>query len=376
MNFSAQNKDYLPEIAFLFFLLLFTYFIKFSNFVDFDFTPVGWSVFAIHTLIRVKLRVIFKVGVLHLVLLIFYAVGVHMSDQPDGWVYGRVIITSFFLTSAVLGLLTGSVRVSLNSVLELLSNRFFIFSCYALLAYWAIFILNIHEIAGAYLVKDYGGANYLTTSDLLAMYSLVLIGSTRTNIIESVAFALITIVVLALLGSRASIVLFVFCYLLSIKKFNIKRKIIAALLLIPAVVYGLSFVLRDEFGLFFRFNTIFALNDDESRGARSELMSIYFRNLIEDPACVFLPCHPVIGGYVHNILSVHQYFGLIVWVALLVIFLASIIRVNVYFRAPYFSLLIYSFVQVLFFRSWVSLVFPVFLAFVFLLAFRQGKRGG
>ena len=372
MNGQNLKNDYLPEVAFLFYLLLLTYFIKFSNFVDFDFTVVGWFLFSIYALIRIRLRVILWIGVFHLVLSFFYFSGLHLDDQGDGGVYGKVLLTSFFLTSTTFGFLSGEVRGYKISFFDIFYSRFFIYLCYGLLVYWVIFIFNASSFLGDYLVKDYGGANYLTTSDLLAMFSLALIGSSRTSLFESICFALITIVALVLLGSRASMTLFAACYLVAIKNLSLPKKLAGSLFFVFALFLGLIFIENAESGLFYRFNSIFTLGDDDSSFARSELFSKYFDNLFANPICFALPCPPAAGNYVHNILSVHQYFGLMVFLVILSLLLLSFLQIKSYFSGPFFALLAYSFIQVLFFRSWVSLTFPIFLALI-LLSFTQLK---
>ncbi|HMW48063.1 MAG TPA: hypothetical protein PKC70_07170, partial [Cellvibrionaceae bacterium] len=239
MNGQNSKNDYLPEVAFLFYLLLVTYFIKFSNFVDFDFTFVGWFLFSVYALIRIRLRVILWIGVFHLVLSFFYFSGLHLDGQDEGGVYGKVLLTSFFLTSTTFGFLSGEVRGYKISFFDIFYSRFFIYLCYGLLTYWVIFIFNASSFLGDHLVKDYGGANYLTTSDLLAMFSLALIGSNRTSIFESICFALITIVALVLLGSRASMALFAACYLVAIKNLSVPKKLAGSLFFVFALFWGL-----------------------------------------------------------------------------------------------------------------------------------------
>jgi len=351
------------KLGLVLFLLLFVYFVKFSNLVPIDATIVGWMLISIYASFRVDNKILLLSAVVYVGIVLFYFLGFYTSVEAVDADYEKNILSFAFLTALVIEYRKNSTESSF-SLESKISNLFILNVIYGFVALWVLFILNASQTLGDYVVSEYGGANYLTTSDLLAMLTLTVIGSRKINFINSLVYLGITMIALALLGSRASIVIFLLSYM-----FALERKYLIKSIFFGFIFFSMIFVVyrfADDFegDVFFRMKTIFDLAGDESKEGRSFLFDSYLNSIFSNPYCFAFPCHPTPGDYVHNIFSIHQYFGMPIFLISLYVIADAVLRLVNGRANTFLPLFIYVLSQSLFFRSWHSLTFPVLVALV------------
>lgn len=351
------------KLGIVFFLLLFVYFVKFSNLIAIDITIVGWMLLLMYSIFRVENKILILSAFVYIGILLFYFLGYYTSTDAADADYEKNILSFAVLTALVIEYRRNSLESSF-SIESKISNVTILNVVYFFVAIWIVFILNASQTLGDYVVSEYGGANYLTTSDLLAMLTLVVVGSRKINFVNSLIYLGITIFALALLGSRASIILFLLSYM-----FSLERKYLFKSMFFGLVFLSMIFVIyrfADDFdgNMFFRLKTIFDLAGDESKEGRSFLFDNYLTGIFSDPYCVVFPCHPVPGDYVHNIFSIQQYFGLPIFLLSLYVIADAVLRLIKGSASTFLPLFIYVLSQTIFFRSWHSLTFPVLIALV------------
>lgn len=366
MKFSIQPQSVRQrevnyyELSAVFFALLLSYAAKFTEFFEFDFVMLGWGAVSLYALCRIRWALLAIPAIFHVVLFLAYAVGVaFVSLNSTEFEYARVLLTSFVLAGLVFALLIE--KSSVNFIDRELPG-FGVFLIYAgplMIAAWALFVYMEGKSVGGSVVKEYGGANYLTSADLLAMFSLTVLGSRDTTVKLNLFYFSVTSVALVMLGSRASALIFCVSYLFCLGRFKRRGRffLIAGLLLVLGAIGSL--IISDQTDLFFRFRVLSDLGADESLNARQELLNNHIANVATRTECIFLPCTPSTGDYVHSIISVHQYFGVAGVIAIgLIIFLTLIYMVK--FRKFFLpGLFVYVALNMFFARAWISLVFPV-----------------
>lgn len=354
------GSDYF-DLAIVFLMLLVAYAVKFAELIDLDVVVVGWMAVALYVLYRVKLNLIFIPAVFHLVLFVAYSIGIAFVPlNPLEFEYGRVVLTSFILSTLVFGLMIKK-NNSRFPARGSLKGRWITYLGLVAITVWTIFVYIQGKSIGESVVKEYGAANYLTSADLLAMFSLAVLGSRNVSARESLVFFAVSVVALVFLGSRASLLVFCFSYLFCIKQLQRRSKLIiflGALLIAGVIGYVIQ---NDESDLFFRFKTLYNLGADESLSGREAFFSNYLSTIGQRVECLFFPCMPASGDYVHNLISVHQYFGIagVMAVASLLLFALIYFLKFRFFLLP--GLFAYVSANMLFARAWVSLVFPVFI---------------
>ena len=374
MNEPIKYKSAFLEIGLFLFWVTVVYFVKFSQLFDFDFTIVGWSIISLYAILRVKPGVFILSGLIHSILYLFYIIGIYFTGQQEDSDYGKSLAISFVIVAYVLGVLTGTTRFNKSKFIDAVTSSKMIYFVYILIVIWVVFIYTESGLVGGSVVSSYGGLNYITTSDLLAMSALAIIGSNRTSYKESLIFALITLIALILLGSRISIVCFIICYLVSAKNINIRAKFAIAFSFLAILIFMINSINKADDELFYRFNTLYELDGDLSVIGRTEMVSSYLNNMYENPVCIIVACPPIAGNYVHNIISIHQYFGLITFLLIFLLYVISIIKYLRRKDAEIAGLLAYVFVLTLIARSWASLVFPVALAIIIYISFSRDPR--
>lgn len=366
----SENK-----LAALLFFLLFTYFAKFSNLASVDATMIGWMLVSIYALLKVNNFILIKSSSVYIGLLLFYLFGFYTSSAAADADYEKHILTFIFFTPLVMQYLKdgSDFEYEVNSSYF---NVMMLNAIYLCVAFWILFVVYASQSMGDFVVSEYGGANYLTTSDLLAMMTLAIIGSRKINFFHSLIYLGITLIALALLGSRASIALFLLSYFFSLDRKYWIKSIVFAVIFIGVVLIIYRIIEDFEGEMFYRLKTIFDLADDESKEGRAFFFSNHLDHIASNPACFIIPCHPTPGDYVHNIFSIHQYFGLPIQLIVFYLIAVAVIKLLNGYSTIFLPLFIYVLTQSMFFRSWHSLTFPVFVAFLlFIYVSENGQKG-
>ena len=354
-------SDYF-DLALVFFVLLASYAIKFANIIELDLVIVGWISVVLYAMYKVKINSFIFTAVFYVVLLLAYSSGIaFVSLNPNDFEYGRVIFTSFILSALVFGLMVEKKSISNIPIKKSSRDRWFVYFGLIAITIWSIFVYIEGKNTGGSVIKEYGGANYLTISDLLAMFSLAVLGSKNISTKESLIFFVISLVALGLLGSRASLLVFCCAYIFCLKQIPIKNKLFIFFAVSLIIISFIYVVQNEESDLFFRLKTLYDFGNDESLVGREFLFSSYLSTIAQRSECLLLPCMPAPGDYVHNIISVHQYFGIFGILAVLVLVLFAFIYLMrfQFFILP--GLFFYASINMLFARAWVSLIFPVFI---------------
>lgn len=370
-NLTRSNSiapDYF-DLAMVLLVLLVAYAVKFAELVELDVVVVGWIAVLFYALLQVRLRLFFVPAIFYFLLFLAYLTGtVLVPRNPPELEYARVILTSFILSTLVFGIMTKKYTALGLASGSSLRARWIVYFGIIAVAAWAMFVYIEGKELGGSVVKEYGGANYLTSSDLLAMFSLVVLGSRNVSKKESLIFFSISVMALLFLGSRASLLVFCVAYAFCVNEISRKGKLII-LLGVFFIVLAIGFAVQgDDSDLFFRFKTLYDLSGDESLAARDAFFSNYLSTIGQRVECLFLPCMPASGDYVHNIISVHQYFG-IAGVIMIAVLLLLAFLYYVKFRDLLLpGLLFYVSVNMIFARAWVSLVFPVFIGMLLFFA--------
>lgn len=364
MEYRYANSYALIDILLL---LLYAYVLKFSNIsADIDFVLLAWLFVAAYTILAVSIDILIQVSVFYIILLVGYIVPYLINqDREVDLEYGRILVSSFILTSLFLGFVKGRLRNFRGLHQKIINSTILIYVLYIPVVLWIAFIFYQSEISHVNVVREYGGANYLTPSDLLAMATLLISSIDKIPKFGRLFFTVLTLFALILLGSRASIVIFIFTYVITLQSVRLPRKILIVVFL--AMTLGIFYYIVSELDVdfLFRLNTMSDLAFDPSRIARQQLLVDYFHVLMNSPQCWFIACPPAPGDYAHNIISIQQYFGIIGTITVGVLVLLFIINTLKNKTIPLAALGLYVMVQTLFFRSWQSLTFPIFIGFLF-----------
>lgn len=354
----------LIEAVFLLFLI--SYGLKFSELVDFDSVLLAWVFIVVFALYWVRKECFFVAGVYYFLIFSVYVLAYFfISGYRDGGDFFRNAVSHFFLTAIFLQVL----QLPRESFSPSRVNFFVVCFCKAgifLVLYWIFFIFNGAQYAGESLVSQYGGANYLTTSDLLALFVLsLMVGGSVSRYWIAVGFV-VGVVALVFLGSRASLVIFLFAAIFfSSNSQSPWKKILVTFSSLVAVFFiGLLVFEFVDSSLLFRVETLFDMSQDESRQARDSFFRAFLQRLDANSGCYLYPCPPPAGEYVHNVVSVHEYFGLVGSFLTFLLFLNLIFAFLNGYSPRFRPVFVYSFLLFLTARSWVSLIFPVCIAYL------------
>lgn len=237
-----------------------------------------------------------------------------------------------------------------------------------LIFYWVYFIGQAQFLSDN-AVREFGAENYLTLSDLLSFFCLAAIAESKKSTWMMIVWFFAGLFALMMMGSRASVLLFVFAIFISrvinsdkasIKNL-VKNFILPLLVLLVSVI--LFFTLFEE-SVTYRMQTFQDLGGDVSYAERNMQIDEFLDRYAGDLSCYFAPCRPPTGEYVHNILSLVQYFGILGGVIMIIggFYLVRAWRKG--WRPKLLSIFVFALCQFLFFRPWVSIVFPVLVAYV------------
>lgn len=242
-------------------------------------------------------------------------------------------------------------------------NRLFIVSFFV----WSVLsirsMIQMNSIDFRLLVGD----SYLTLADIFAIYSLSYLSRPKIKYLEFILVSLCSLFVLVFLGSRAAMLL----YSLVVMVMLIMRVGVAKLPILVAIfaIVGILIVRLSQSSheVFFRFNSLLNLSGDESRMFRVMLAERMYQTVLEQWSCLVIACQPAPGMYIHNILSFVQYFGGVGLAGVVVFGVVALFSIRIIVSSWWFGIYAYTFLALLFFRAWVSPVFPISVALTILL---------
>lgn len=370
-KFAGKSTDPALKLGTFFFLMLIAYYLPTVLGEEVPTVTVFWAVILCWCVVFIRATAWVISVALWLPLGWLYLLGyaVDINGQAD-IVNLRNVLSSFVFTVAGLGIVLGSIRHTKWNWdrLHAFIHRFGAIG----IALWSVATINQFQAEALIDTRDVTGANYLTTSDLVAMFALASIGRVRIGWVDYSIITLSCLVVLIMLGSRAAIAVFVLIALMAmIRTFKVRYLFLMSILSGFPFIYWLAEFVDLESPAFFRLYTLVNFSgEDRSLIYRDMLHEQFWYTLDKSPLCFLIACQPMIGDYIHNFLSVIQYFG-IAGIAMLLAgcaILASSYRDI--FRSRYIYLLGYCLIGGIFFRSWLSVVFVpvVFLLLYFMCA--------
>jgi hypothetical protein len=232
--------------------------------------------------------------------------------------------------------------------------RLITISVFVITNIWAYFILTEQTYSDFGLAEN-SLSNYLIVADLFVIYGLFSLGNSN---FRNALIVLYVSAVLFLLGSRSTMLLgvIILCIAIILKSDIEIKKIIYSIIVFFGFVIFIN-ILSSLFGenIFYRYQNIFNIGYDDSFLGRKEHFQNFVTNINTDVSCLLVPCFPKPGGYVHNILSMIQYygiFGLVIFIAHnIVIFIAF----KKGFRSQLFFVYIFLIISFVLTRSYTSL---------------------
>lgn len=345
-------------------LLMVAYFLKSAGigFFGGDSVIAAWVLVASLVVPFYRRKAVVCVAVVYFWLLAWFALGLaRMGDMGGNDALVR-IFPSFFLLSAITALfLNGRDRISQNAALlpEV---------AVLLLLLWAAFFIYQEQANVSYAVREYGVTNYLTLADLVAMLTLVTVFGRSLPPLVRGGWILVGVLACMLIGSRATMVLVAFSLILGMLigsnggvVARAKYVAMAAAVLALAIT---TFISRFDETITYRFMTLVDMSGDESAQGRNDFLLSYVDSVSNDASCLFFPCMPSAGQYVHNILSVPQYFGIGGIIFLIASIAALLLAFMKGWRPFAFPLFVFCILELMLARAWVSLVFPVAVGYV------------
>jgi len=348
--------------------LLLSYWAKFSYETIFGLDPVlvAWAVLTGTALLILQAVPLLLSGVVHITLIALYLIGSMSASLLVGALdFTRNILTSFVFAALTAGCLSCRSKTSI-SPLTLQTGRLSVKTGICAVGLWtAMIVLRSGEVGGFEALKDFGGANYLMIANLLAVFALLTLHFQLVTLPWRVSFFILTVIALVFLGSRAAMVAFALAAIFFINDGKpVLKRLAAAALTVVAIscVVVVLFETVDE-SLLRRFASFQDFDSDESRLARSGYLEAYFQRVSIDPGCWFYPCREEGPTYIHNILSVQQYFGLVGTVIILLLFVVFCAAVRRGYRIPCKSLFVYSLFLQCLSHSWVHLTFPIIVGY-------------
>lgn len=348
--------------------LLLSYWAKFSYETIFGLDPVlvAWAAVTGAALLTLQAVPLLLSGVVHATLVALYLVGsMSVSLLVGALDFTRNILASFVFAALIAGCLSWRSKIWISPLL-LHSGRLGVKAGICAVGFWiGMIVLRSGEVGGFEAIKGFGGANYLMIANLLAIFALLTLHFQLVTLPWRVCCFILTVIALVFLGSRGAMVAFALAAILFIGEGKpALRRLVTAFVIVVAIscVVVVLFETVDE-SLLRRFSSFQDLDSDESRLARTEYLEAYFRRVDMDPGCWLYPCREEGPSYVHNILSVQQYFGLVGSILVLLLFFVFCAAVGRGYHVPCKSLFIYSFFLQCFSHSWVHLTFAVIVGY-------------
>lgn len=325
-----------------------------------------WLILLITLFIFVRMKSISLVALIYLIFSIFYTTGIAFDSQGLATSsYYRTILTWFIFSALALSCLTLDFRYLSGGWRSFSKLHLAHFVAIVAFSGWAIIALQDLNAGLLTDFRDVTGGGYLTLSDAFSLLSLAYLCRDKLPSWEFTLVLALSVVVIFLLGSRTTLVFYPFAAaLLVVRQVSFRGAIGWAAFLSGAAFYWLKDSVDLQGGAFFRFNTLFSFDNDQSATVRAEIREQLIDRMNDNPQCFVLACHPEQGWYDHSIFSVVQYFGLAGIILLIGGVVLPIVNFRYILRQWYFPIFVYCVAGLLFSRAWVSVVFPVFIAFL------------
>lgn len=359
-NFFLSNQGFFLILSFL----ILAYALKSAEIEPLGLDPVlmAWGMVSVFAVVIARKRAFFYSLLFFAYLFPFYVLGLY----EDGFRAENVSLIRIFLSFSIFAGMaafhftaTGGYSKGIGLYLQVV--------VLVLLSGWIFFIYR-EQAYVAYAAREYGAENYLTLSDLVAAISFIAISDIRNSFWLRGAWVLVGGVACMLLGSRATIVFF-FVSMIGANLFMSNLRLGAKLAMVVALAAFMVASVSVFVGAFdetvtYRVLSLENLSGDASLEMRQSFLFDYLSRIRESPSCLVFPCFPEPSEYVHNFLSIPQYFGIAGFVILFwgggVMVVAGIKG----WRPPVLGLFIFSIMQILFARAWVSFVFPFLVGYV------------
>ncbi|WP_417776490.1 hypothetical protein [Stutzerimonas xanthomarina] len=353
---SEKNVE-IGVVASIIAIVGFGYFLKFTELVaGFDTVLYSWILLSIVFIGRFQAfsSVIF-VCLFCLISLVYYWLNIVLFGSSS-FVLSNILM--FLVLGGLVSIFLSRSVSKYEYILSLLLN----FSFVALVVVSLLFIVLSGNHFSFYLGAQYKNS-YLILSDILALFTICFFVSSQSWVKFLVgAFGGVLVM---LLGSRSTMVfMFVSLAIYFPFLFHVSRsreKIIYTTLLLLSLC-AVSWYVYENIEMFYRFQSLLSLREDSSFLARQELKEFFFRSLTGRPSCFLFGCGTKVQGeYVHNYLSIWQFFGLPLFFGT-VLFLCSVSLCLVKYTSRYqrvVPLFVFCALQLFFSRSIVGIVYPV-----------------
>lgn len=343
-------------------LVLVSYSIKFLEFVAFDSVSIVWAIAAVISVGAIR----YRDG-----LAFFFIVGLFAISWSFSYVHG--FITTASLKNLLVFSSLGGATIYLlnldsdNSRALLYFNRFVAL----VVVFCALFLTYKGEHYSIYLGEEFR-ASYLIVSDLVSIFCLIYLLCYRN--IEAIVVVFFSLVVVFFLGSRSSMVFLIGAAALGVwfVFLSTAGHYLTKLFLIVVAVIGvwqLAIFVIDNHDRFYRLFSILEMSHDSSYLERLQLQNYFFDSL-DTPFCFLVGCGPASdGGYVHNLLSVWQYFGFPLFLVVVILVMISLLYMLL-IKSGMLPLYVFVLAQMVFARSWNSVTFALLVSISLYMCFR------
>jgi hypothetical protein len=368
----AQN-----QITSLFFIVWVQYFLGTLFLKDVPIIPLIWAILFFSTIFVVRSRHIIVVIIIYSVFSVFYATGLLFDSTGNATLaYYRIILIWTISSCLIAGIISGGARIFLDGNFSTFLTQKIHFSAIVLLAAWAVFALRDLNAGVVIDHRDIAGTGYLTLSDTFALFSVAYLCREKMPSWEFALVLGLSFTIIFLLGSRTTLLFYPIAVVFLVGKHT---SLFGAVAWIFAFIFGAYYWAGDsidlESGAFFRAQTLFALEADESARVRGQIREQMFARFNESPECFIISCQPEQTHYEHSVLSVIQYFGLAGIIFLIVSCAVLVAKFRFFWRQWYFPILVYCTISLLLSRAWITVTFPVFLAIILAPFFTRERFG-
>ncbi len=369
-DFSTKSLTFLNFIILLLFL---SYTLKFSEktfYLPLDIVYSCWFFLLLLSFYLTKIKNSFFIFLLLYLFTSFVFYGINSSTFLINTDSSRYLLIIF--TFSTLSFNVFSIPKYNNSLYRLTKKINFLFI--AIIIFLIIYVVSSKRHFSFFLEQDFINS-YLILSDLLSLILIIFLShSDKKTVFHLLITVVLTIGVLSL-GSRSSIVFLLISLTLIFYKNIIKSGFVHTLALLTMLVFSLNiafYYIQSESEYFYRFYSIVEITEDNSFKARDVIQESFFNKLEKNKECIILGCgYEGQGEYVHNILSIWQSFGLLIFTINLIIIIASF---YILFVKKKLGLLLpvylFCFLSILFSRSYVSIVYPLHLGLSFFILYK------
>lgn len=358
--------------------LTIAYYLKSAEISITDFDPVllSWLIIAATLTLSIRKKAIWLNIITYIFLLLPFLAGLKSIDFRTEDVALSRIFMSFVVLSSITSLYLTNKTPPLSKSLVPEIVLFVLLS-------GAIFFIYKEQTYIEYAIRAYGATNYLTLSDLIATLVLVTVFcrlSPKWLRGILIGAGLITCL---LLGSRATMVALAAALIFGVAiapTIRLRTKVAGVSGLFLIIISGTAFFLTnfDETATY-RLLSFRDFSNDASAIARGQFLQDHIQTVRENSWCIVSPCFPPPGEYIHNALSIHQYFGLAGMFVFLFGLLVLLKALHIGWRPPALPLLIFCLMELFVARAWTSVIFPVttgfmVAAFIFMMEHKKGSR--